>query len=90
MTSRVKFPANKLVLVQHPDSDALDIQRVGRHFGDFSQRVCQVAFDNRVVPGQFRNRGMSGQFMAVTLPDGSQMGNPNAAPSANAGAGPNP
>ena len=29
-----------------------------------------------------------GQFMAVTLPDGTQMGNPNAAPSANAGAAP--
>jgi len=27
-----------------------------------------------------------GQFMAVTLPDGTQMGNPNAAPTANAGA----
>jgi hypothetical protein len=26
-----------------------------------------------------------GQFMAVTLPDGTQMGNPNAAPTANAG-----
>jgi hypothetical protein len=29
-----------------------------------------------------------GQFMAVTLPDGTQMGNPNAAPGANAGGGP--
>jgi uncharacterized protein DUF6152 len=27
-----------------------------------------------------------GQFMAVTLPDGTLMGNPNAAPTANAGA----
>ena len=26
-----------------------------------------------------------GQFMAVTLPDGTQMGNPNSAPTANAG-----
>jgi len=26
-----------------------------------------------------------GQFMAITLPDGTKMGNPNAAPSANAG-----
>src|SRR6516165_11990774 len=29
-----------------------------------------------------------GQFMAITLPDGTKMGNPNAAPSANAGGGP--
>jgi len=28
-----------------------------------------------------------GQFMAITLPDGTKMGNVNAAPSANAGAG---
>jgi hypothetical protein len=37
-----------------------------------------------------RDGGNGGQFMAVTLPDGTQMGNPNAAPSANAGAGPAP
>ena len=30
-----------------------------------------------------------GQFMAVTLPDGTVKGNPNGAPGANAGAGPN-
>jgi hypothetical protein len=29
-----------------------------------------------------------GQFMAVTLPDGTQLGNPNARPGANAGAAP--
>ena len=29
-----------------------------------------------------------GQFMAVTLPDGTQLGNPNARAGANAGAGP--
>jgi hypothetical protein len=35
-----------------------------------------------------RDGSNGGQFMAVTLPDGTRMGNPNAAPSANAGAGP--
>jgi hypothetical protein len=29
-----------------------------------------------------------GQFMAITLPDGTQMGNPNGRPNANAGAAP--
>jgi hypothetical protein len=32
-----------------------------------------------------RDGNNGGQFMAVTLPDGTLMGNPNAAPSANAG-----
>ena len=35
-----------------------------------------------------RDGNNGGQFMAITLPDGTQMGNPNAAPGANAGAGP--
>jgi hypothetical protein len=34
-----------------------------------------------------RSGHTGGQFMAVTLPDGTQMGNVNAAPSADAGAG---
>jgi len=37
-----------------------------------------------------RGGANGGQFMAVTLPDGTQMGNPDATPSAEAGAGPAP
>ena len=37
-----------------------------------------------------RDGSHGGQFMAVTLPDGTLLGNPNAAPSANAGAGASP
>ena len=35
-----------------------------------------------------RDGSNGGQFMAITLPDGTRMGNVNAAPNANAGAGP--
>ena len=35
-----------------------------------------------------RDGNNGGQFMAITLPDGTLMGNPNAAPGANAGADP--
>jgi uncharacterized protein DUF6152 len=35
-----------------------------------------------------RDGSNGGQFMAITLPDGTQMGNVNAPPGANAGAGP--
>ena len=42
----------------------------------------------KTVIHPLRDGSNGGQFMAVTLPDGTQMGNPNAAPSANAGAGP--
>ena len=34
-----------------------------------------------------RDGAVGGQFMAIALPDGTQMGNVNAAPSADAGAG---
>ena len=44
----------------------------------------------KTVIHPLRDGSNGGQFMAVTLPDGTQMGNVNAAPSANAGAGPNP
>jgi len=44
----------------------------------------------KVVIHPLRDGGPGGQFMAVTLPDGTQMGNPNAAPSADAGAAPAP
>ena len=37
-----------------------------------------------------RDGNNGGQFMAVTLPDGTMMGNPNAAAGANAGAAPTP
>ena len=42
----------------------------------------------KTVIHPLRDGSNGGQFMAITLPDGSQMGNANAAPSANAGAGP--
>jgi hypothetical protein len=42
----------------------------------------------KTVIHPLRDGNNGGQFMAVTLPDGTMMGNPNAAPSANAGAGP--
>jgi hypothetical protein len=40
----------------------------------------------KAVIHPLRDGNAGGQFMAVTLPDGTLMGNPNAAPSANAGA----
>jgi hypothetical protein len=40
----------------------------------------------KTVIHPLRDGTNGGQFMAVTLPDGTVMGNPNAAPSANAGA----
>jgi hypothetical protein len=42
----------------------------------------------KTVIHPLRDGTNGGQFMAVTLPDGTVMGNPNAAPSANAGAAP--
>jgi hypothetical protein len=39
----------------------------------------------KTVIHPLRDGNNGGQFMAVTLPDGTLMGNPNAAPSANAG-----
>jgi Family of unknown function (DUF6152) len=41
----------------------------------------------KTVVHPLRDGTNGGQYMAVTLPDGTQMGNPNAAPSANAGSG---
>ena len=42
----------------------------------------------KAVIHPLRDGNAGGQFMAVTLPDGTLMGNPNAAPSANAGSAP--
>jgi hypothetical protein len=42
----------------------------------------------KTVIHPLRDGSNGGQFMAITLPDGTQMGNVNAPPSANAGAGP--
>jgi Family of unknown function (DUF6152) len=42
----------------------------------------------KTVIHPLRDGSNGGQFMAITLPDGTQMGSVNAAPSANAGAGP--
>jgi hypothetical protein len=42
----------------------------------------------KTVIHPLRDGSNGGQFMAVTLPDGTQLGNVNAPPSANAGAGP--
>jgi len=42
----------------------------------------------KAVVHPLRDGTNGGQFMAVTLPDGTQLGNPNAAPSASAGAAP--
>jgi Family of unknown function (DUF6152) len=42
----------------------------------------------KTVIHPLRDGNNGGQFMAVTLPDGKVMGNPNGAPSANAGGGP--
>lgn len=44
----------------------------------------------KTVIHPLRDGNNGGQFMAVTLPDGTQMGNVNAAPSANAGGAANP
>jgi hypothetical protein len=44
----------------------------------------------KAVIHPLRDGNAGGQFMAVTLPDGTLMGNPNAAPSANAGTAPVP
>jgi Family of unknown function (DUF6152) len=42
----------------------------------------------KTVIHPLRDGSNGGQFMAITLPDGTQMGNVNAPPSADAGAGP--
>jgi Family of unknown function (DUF6152) len=42
----------------------------------------------KTVIHPLRDGNNGGQFMAITLPDGKVMGNPNAAPSTNAGGGP--
>ena len=42
----------------------------------------------KTIVHPLRDGTNGGQFMAVTLPDGTQMGNPNAAAGANAGAAP--
>jgi len=44
----------------------------------------------KAVIHPLRDGAAGGQFMAVTLPDGTQFGNVNAAPSANAGGAPAP
>lgn len=44
----------------------------------------------KTVIHPLRDGNNGGQFMAVTLPDGTLLGNPNAAPSANAGGAANP
>jgi hypothetical protein len=44
----------------------------------------------KTVIHPLRDGSNGGQFMAITLPDGTQMGNVNAPPSADAGAGPAP
>jgi hypothetical protein len=44
----------------------------------------------KAVIHPLRDGGAGGQFMAVTLPDGKQFGNANAAPSADAGGAPAP
>jgi hypothetical protein len=44
----------------------------------------------KTVIHPLRDGNNGGQFMAVTLPDGTQMGSPGAAPSANAGRAANP
>jgi Family of unknown function (DUF6152) len=44
----------------------------------------------KTVIHPLRDGNNGGQFMAVTLPDGTLMGNPTAAPSANAGGAANP
>ena len=44
----------------------------------------------KAVIHPLRDGAAGGQFMAVTLPDGTQFGNVNAAPSANAGGAPVP
>ena len=40
----------------------------------------------KTVIHPLRDGTAGGQFMAITLPDGTEMGNPNARPNANAGA----
>ena len=42
----------------------------------------------KTVIHPLRDGSNGGQFMAIILPDGTQLGNVNAAPSANAGGGP--
>ena len=42
----------------------------------------------KTVVHPLRDGTNGGQFMALTLPDGTQLGNPTGAPSANAGAAP--
>ena len=50
-------------------------------------KILTPGMEVKVWIHPLRGGANGGQFMAVTLPDGTQMGNPNAPPSANAGAG---
>jgi Family of unknown function (DUF6152) len=53
-------------------------------------KILTPGMQIKAVIHPLRDGGAGGQFMAVTLPDGKQFGNVNAAPSADAGGAPGP
>ena len=57
---------------------------------DAARRGPEQLLPIKAVIHPLRDGAAGGQFMAVTLPDGTQFGNVNAAPSANAGGAPAP
>ena len=55
----------------------------------WTAKTLAPGMDVKLTIHPLRDGTNGGQFVGVTLPDGTQMGNPNAAPGANAGGGAN-
>jgi hypothetical protein len=54
----------------------------------WTPKTLKPGMQVKTVIHPMRDGSNGGQFMAITFPDGTQMGDVNAPPSANAGAGP--
>jgi Family of unknown function (DUF6152) len=69
-----------------PEQWAIEMGGPGRLAGQgWSSATLTPGMKIKAVVHPLRDGANGGQFMAVTLPDGTQKGNPNAALSANAG-----
>jgi hypothetical protein len=71
-----------------PEQWAIEMGGPGRLAGQgWTSSTLAPGMKIKAVVHPLRDGANGGQFMAVTLPDGTQKGNPNAALSANAGGG---
>jgi hypothetical protein len=71
-----------------PEQWAIEMGGPGRLAGQgWTSATLAPGMKIKAVVHPLRDGANGGQFMAVTLPDGTQKGNPNAALSANAGGG---